>query len=183
LLREPDSAAGGFGLGPRTLVRTVDLADSALLGAGSLFETEYRLPCAPAPTLPPMRGQAEDQFRDKGMRWTDSRRAAPGIERFVERIGSFLVLVGLAGLAVGGVGVSAAVRAYLEGKIATIATLKTLGATGGTIFRIYLMQVGVLTAVGVALGLMLGAGVPLLLAPLLTACCRCRWSLPFIPRP
>ena len=28
------------------------------------------------------------------MRWTDSRNAAPGIERFVDRIGSFLVLVG-----------------------------------------------------------------------------------------
>ncbi len=37
---------------------------------------------------------------------------------------------GVAGLAVGGVGVSAAVRAYLEGKVETIATLKTLGAEG-----------------------------------------------------
>ncbi len=77
---------------------------------------------------------AEAAFRDKGLRWSDSRRATPGVARFVERIGSFLVLVGLAGLAVGGVGVSAAVRAYLEGKIATIATLKTLGASGRMIF-------------------------------------------------
>lgn len=169
LAREPDSAAGGFGLGPRTLVRTVDLADSALLGSGSLFETEYRLLLRPGADLAALRAEAEVQFRDKGMRWTDSRRAAPGIERFVERIGAFLVLVGLAGLAVGGVGVSAAVRAYLDGKIATIATLKTLGATGATIFRVYLMQVGVLTALGVGLGLILGAGVPMLLAPLLTA--------------
>ncbi len=50
------------------------------------------------------------------MSWSDRRRAAPGVERFVERIGAFLVLVGLAGLAVGGVGVSAAVRAYLEAR-------------------------------------------------------------------
>ena len=68
------------------------------------------------------------------MSWSDSRRAAPGVERFVDRIGSFLVLVGLAGLAVGGVGVSAAVRAYLEGKVPTIATLKTVGAEGRVIF-------------------------------------------------
>ncbi len=94
----------------------------------------------------------------QGLRWPDRRRAAPGVERFVDRIGSFLVLVGLAGLAVGGVGVSAAVRAYLEGKVPTIATLKTLGAEGRVIFLIYLMQIGALTALGVALGLVLGAG-------------------------
>ena len=92
------------------------------------------------------------------MRWADSRRAAPGVERFVERIGSFLVLVGLAGLAVGGVGVSAAVRAYLEGKVATIATLKTLGAEGRMIFQIYLMQIAVLSGLGVVLWADSGGG-------------------------
>jgi putative ABC transport system permease protein len=56
------------------------------------------------------------------------------VAEFVDRMGAFLVLVGLAGLAVGGVGVSAAVRAYLDAKTATIATLKTLGAEARTIF-------------------------------------------------
>ncbi len=48
--------------------------------------------------------------------------------QFVDRLGAFLILVGLSGLAVGGVGVSAAVRAYLASKTRTIATLRTLGA-------------------------------------------------------
>ena len=68
------------------------------------------------------------------------------------------MLVGLAGLAVGGVGVAAAVRAHLEAKTETIATLKTLGATGGTIFAVYLIQIGLLALLGIALGLVLGAG-------------------------
>jgi putative ABC transport system permease protein len=123
----------------------------------------------PGADLDAVRARAEAAFTETGVRWQDSRRATPGVERFVERIGSFLVLVGLAGLAVGGVGISAAVRAYLEGKIATIATLKTLGAEGGTIFRIYLIQIGVLTAIGVGAGLALGAGLPLLIAPWLEA--------------
>jgi putative ABC transport system permease protein len=173
LLREPDSAAGGFALGPRTIVQTEALAQSGLLEPGSLFETEYRMLLPPGTDLQTMEERAEAQFRDSGMDWSDSRRAAPGIERFVERIGSFLVLVGLAGLAVGGVGVSAAVRAYLQGKTATIATLKTLGAEGRLIFLVYLIQIGVLTALGIALGLILGAGVPLLLADVIVA------SLPF----
>ncbi|WP_050522882.1 ABC transporter permease [Pseudorhodobacter wandonensis] len=173
LVKEPDSATGGFGLGPRTIVLTSALANSGLISAGSLFESQYRLLLPPETDLDAAKASAEDAFRDKGLRWSDSRRATPGVARFVERIGSFLVLVGLAGLAVGGVGVSAAVRAYLDGKIATIATLKTLGASGRMIFQTYLMQIGALTVLGVTLGLILGAGVPLALSPLIKA------SLPF----
>lgn len=169
LVREPDSAAGGFSLGPRTIVLTQGLKDSGLIGPGSLYETAYRLDLPEGTDLAAIKARAEAEFRDKGMRWADSRRAAPGAERFVERIGAFLVLVGLAGLAVGGVGVSAAVRAYLEGKIATIATLKTLGAEGGMIFRIYLLQIAVLSALGVLAGVVLGAGLPLLAGPLIAS--------------
>ncbi len=169
LVREPDSATGGFGLGPRTLVRTADLADSALLEPGTLFETAYRLTLAEGADIGTIQREAEAAFTDKGMRWQDRRRAAPGAERFVERMGSFLVLVGLAGLAVGGVGISAAVRAYLEGKTETIAVLKALGAEGNTILAVYLIQIGALTALGIALGLALGAGLPLFLAPAIEA--------------
>ena len=169
LLREPDSATGGFALGPRTIVLTTGLAQSGLLEPGTLFETAYRLKLPAGEDLEALEAAAEAQFRDAGMRWSDSRRAAPGVERFVERIGAFLILVGLAGLAVGGVGVASAVRAYLEGKVATIATLKVLGATGGLVFAVYLIQIGALAVVGVALGLALGAGVPLLAAPLIEA--------------
>jgi putative ABC transport system permease protein len=70
---------------------------------------------------------------------------------------------------VGGVGVFSAVRAYLAGKTATIATLKTLGATRGTIFATYALQIGALTLLGIALGLALGAAIPLALAPLIEA--------------
>ena len=173
LVREPDSATGGFSLGPRTIVLTSGLATSGLIEPGTLYDTNYRLNLPDGADLDALELATEAKFRDTGMRWADSRRAAPGVERFVERIGSFLILVGLSGLAVGGVGVSAAVRAYLEGKVATIATLKTLGAEGRTIFQVYLIQIAVLTALGVLIGLIIGAGVPLLAAPLITA------ALPF----
>lgn len=169
LVLEPDSATGGFGFGPRTLVRTEALAESELLGPGTLYDSRYRMMLAPGTDLDAMRAEAAQAFEGSGMRWRDSRRGAPGIERFVDRVGAFLVLVGLAGLAVGGVGVSAAVRAYLERKTEVIATLKTLGAESRTIFLAYFLQIGALTALGVGLGLVLGAGVPLALAPLLEA--------------
>jgi putative ABC transport system permease protein len=164
---EPDDAGDGFGLGPRTIVRTADLKDSGLLSEGSLFETEYRMLLPPGTDLDTARAGALERFEDKGLSWRDARNGAPGIARFVERLGSFLVLVGLSGLAVGGIGVSAAVRAYLARKTSVIATLRTLGATRSTIFQTYFIQIGVLSLVGIALGLVLGALVPILFAPLI----------------
>ena len=159
LTREPDYAGGAFSFGPRTLVRTVDLAGSGLLAPGTLFDTEYRLRLSPEADLSALRAEARRVL--EGARWQDRRDGAPGVSQFVDRLGAFLVLVGLAGLAVGGVGVSAAVRAYLDEKTATIATLKTLGAEGRTIFLTYLLQIGALTLLGIALGLMLGAALPI----------------------
>lgn len=167
--RYPDNAAGGFGLGPRTIVLTDDLAASGLLAEGTLFSTQYRLDLPDGTDLEALEQSAETQFRDSGLRWRDSRRGAGGVEQFVDRIGAFLILVGLSGLAVGGVGVSAAVRAYLAGKTSVIATLKTLGATRKIIFQTYFIQIGVLTLAGVLIGLVIGAGLPVLFAPLIEA--------------
>jgi putative ABC transport system permease protein len=168
ILREPDAAGAGFGLGPRTLVRTADLHGSGLLEPGSLFDTQYRLLLAGV-AAEDLGREAVAAFRDSGMRWQDARDGAPGMRRFVDRMGSFLILVGLAGLAVGGVGIGAAVRSYLDGKVATMAALKAMGATSGTIFAVYLIQVAVLAALGIAAGLVLGAGAPVLAGPAIAA--------------
>lgn len=183
LQREPDSATGGFALAPRTLVRLADLDASGLLAPGTLYDSAYRLDLPEGTDLAALEAVTKQALADSGMRWTDSRRAAPGVEQFVERIGSFLILVGLAGLAVGGVGVASAVRAYLEGKIATIATLRTLGADGGLIFTAYLLQIAVLVALGVGIGLTLGVGLPLALSGVIEAALPFPAEIALFPRP
>ncbi|RBI86945.1 drug:proton antiporter [Rhodosalinus halophilus] len=169
LAREPDAAGDGFGLGPRTLVRTEALAGSGLIAPGTLFSTKYRLDLPADADLDALRAEALDRFEESGLRWRDARNGAPGIAEFVDRLGAFLVLVGLSGLAVGGIGVSAAVRAYLAEKTGVIATLRTLGADRTTVFRTYFIQIGALAALGIVIGLLLGALVPLAFAPLIEA--------------
>ncbi|EEE36632.1 efflux ABC transporter, permease protein [Rhodobacteraceae bacterium KLH11] len=164
---EPDGAADGFTLGPRTLVRTEDLNGSGLLAPGTLFSTKYRLDLPQNSPLETISAQAGQAFDGTGMRWTDARNGAPGISEFVGRLSAFLVLVGLSGLAVGGIGISAAVRAYLARKTETIATLRTLGADRVTIFQTYMIQIAVLSGIGIVAGLFLGAMIPLTLAPVI----------------
>ena len=183
LTSEPDSAAGGFGLGPRTIVLRDSLANAQLLAAGTLFNSKYRLDLPDGTNLETLEQEARTQFENAGMRWTDARNGAPGVAEFVDRLGAFLVLVGLSGLAVGGVGVSAAVRAYLADKTSVIATLRSLGAERRTIFQTYFLQIGALSILGIAIGLMLGALVPLALAPVIEARLPIPASFTLFPAP
>lgn len=183
LAYEPDGAADGFGLGPRTIVASDALSQSGLLAPGSVFSTKYRLDLPEDSDLAALEKEVTDLFRDSGLRWTDARNGAPGVATFVKRLGAFLILVGLSGLIVGGVGVSAAVRAYLAEKTTVIATLRTLGADRATIFQTYFMQIGLLSILGIAIGLLLGGVVPILLGPIISARMPVPAEFAFYPKP
>ena len=116
LIAEPDGVSAGFGLGPRIIVLSEALETSGLLGAGSFYESSLRLKFEPGTSLEALKAEVDAKAEETGWRWRDRRNGAPGVQRFVERVGAFLVLVGLAALAVGGVGVSSAVRSYLGEK-------------------------------------------------------------------
>ena len=58
------------------------------------------------------------------------KNISPQFSQNLDRFTQFLTLVGLTSLIIGGVGVANAIRAYVERERATIATLKSLGATG-----------------------------------------------------
>ncbi|MEQ8901598.1 MAG: FtsX-like permease family protein [Roseovarius sp.] len=169
LVREPDPSRAGFGLGPRTIVARAALNGSGLLSPGSLFTSKYRLTLPPGTDLAAMERRATEELDGSGFRWNDARNASPRVAEFVTRLGAFLVLVGLSGLAVGGVGISAALRSYLAGKVQVIATLRSLGADQRTIFLTYFLQVGVLAVLGIIGGLILGVGLPVLLGPFIAA--------------
>lgn len=167
LTREPDQTQAGFGLGPRTIVALSALEGSGLLNPGSLFDTKYRLDLPEGTDLAAAEARATTELEGSGFRWTDARNGTPRVAEFVTRLGAFLVLIGLSGLAVGGVGIFAALRAYLAGKTQVIATLRTLGADQQTIFLTYFLQVGALALAGIAAGIVMGVGLPVLLGPIL----------------
>ncbi len=111
-----------------------------------------------------MEATAKADFAASGWRIRDWKEGSPGVRRFLDRAALFLVLVGLTALLIGGVGVANAVHAHLDGKTPTIATLKSLGATTGLIFRVYLWQTLLLAGFGILLGLVVGSAIPNLAA-------------------
>lgn len=157
---EPDRAGSGFALGPSVLVSERTMAATRLVQPGSLYTTHVRVKMPsnadPGATAESLR----QQFRDAGWRIADSRDGAPGVRRFIERLGQFLTLVGLTALAVAGVGVGNGVASYLDSKSGTIATLKTLGASSRLITRTYLLAIVAVCLAAAAAGALVGALVP-----------------------
>ncbi|MEX6724147.1 ABC transporter permease [Parapedomonas caeni] len=157
---EPDRASEGFALGPSVLIAMDDFVSTGLVQPGSLIRYHYRIKM-PA-TVDPAAAEAglNSRFPEAGWQARNRTRAAPGLERFVDQLGQFLTLVGLTALMVAGVGVGNGVSAYLARKSAAIATWKSLGASSGLIFRVYLLELAMVGGVAILFGLMLGALVP-----------------------
>lgn len=167
--REPDRAARAFTLGPRAMVALDSLVETGLEQPGALIYYHYRVDLPAGENLEDWRERLGEDLPGAGWRIRDLQNAAPGLADSVERVALFMTLVGLTALLVGGVGIANAVRAFLDEKRATIATLKCLGAPAFLIFQTYLLQVLALASLGILAGLAVGAGVPVAAAPFLEA--------------
>jgi putative ABC transport system permease protein len=164
LTSEPDKLAGGIGFGPRLLVSRAALDASGLIQPGSLARWHYRLRLpANAASDADVAAAANDarvELPQAGWEIRTRSNASPQLERNVERFTQFLTIVGLTALLVGGVGVGNAVKSHLDRRRDSIATLKALGASGRTVFAIYLTQVMILALIGGIIGMILGAILP-----------------------
>lgn len=161
IAEEPDRLGEGFTLGPVALVSLDALEKTKLIQPGSMFESKYRIKL-PANVDPEKVAKSlEQQFPSAGWDITDRSNGAPGTRRFIERMGQFLTLVGLASLVIAGIGVGNGVGSYLESKRAGIATLKVTGADSGIIFRIYMMQIFAVAIAAIVVGLAIGSVMPM----------------------
>ena len=162
LVSEPDVLSRGFSLGPAVMVDRAALERSGLVEADALFGETVRiaLPAgtAPAPVMAALKRSVGDGVRLRGR-----NDAVASLGRLIDQLQFFLGFIGLAALLAGGLGVSTAVAAYLETRRPSIAVLKALGASGAMVRDVYLIQVGALAAIGVGLGLAVGAASPFLL--------------------
>ena len=160
LASEPDRVAAPTVLGPRAMIGMAALADTALVQPGSLLTYDLRAVVPPGTDIAALTRDLRAAFPGQGWRIRNASEAAPGVTRFIEQTSLFMTLVGLTALLVGGIGVATGVRAWLEGRARTIATLRCLGAPTRLVFQVFLIQILALSAVGVGIGVLFGAVAP-----------------------
>lgn len=157
---EPDRLGEGFTLGPVAIINLQSLPSTGLIQPGSMYQAKYRVKLPSDVNAGALATQLEKRHASAGWDVDSKENGAPGTRRFIERMGQFLTLVGLAALVIAGIGVGNGVGSYLESKRASIATLKVNGADSGTIFRLYMLQILTVAAFAILLGLAIGSLLP-----------------------
>lgn len=171
-------AGGGFSLAPPALIDDEALAATRLVQPGSLTSTAYRLRLAPG-TRPDAAARGFlARFPDGGWQATTRDEAGGGTRRFIDRVGQLLLLVALAALGIGGLGIASAADAFAASRRRTVAILKTVGATPRQVIAMLGVEVVVLAGLALAAGLAVGA-----VTPWLAHEAAERWALPVVPAP
>ncbi|MBL8565996.1 MAG: FtsX-like permease family protein [Hyphomicrobiaceae bacterium] len=175
IVSEPDGISDRMTFGPRIFVDLPTLEATGLVKPGSLVRWRYSLQLD-EPGVASTAQSHEDRasvasfatavkrdLPEAGFTVLDKRDPSPRVRKTLERLRQFLTLIGLTALLVGGVGVANAVQTFVDRRRKVIATMKSLGAPSRLVFQIFFIQVAIMAALGVLIGLMLGQIVPLAL--------------------
>ncbi len=163
----PDQLTSTVGVGIPVLISIEGLAATGIIEPGVLAQFHNKLLLEPGTTFDAAAQAIRTAFPSAGFKINAPRDATADLARFFDIFGRFLIVVGLSSLLVGGVGVSNAIAAYVTERQRSIATMKALGATGRQVMAHFLVQVMLLTSVGIVLGLILGGLLTLVALPIL----------------
>jgi putative ABC transport system permease protein len=155
ITREPDAAIGFINSAPHVLINEADLPATGLLQPGS--RVGYRLQFAgAAEAIEAYRTWAQSRMQ-RGQRIEGIRDARPEIRSALDRAEKFLSLAALLTVVLAAVAIGLAARRFLQRHLDACAILRCLGASQGTLIRLYLIHfvaLGVLaSAAGCAIGI------------------------------
>ncbi|MEP7239472.1 MAG: FtsX-like permease family protein [Devosia sp.] len=163
----PDKAVRGFRLGLPALISTEGFAalsdmTSPLPGLGTHYRYKVLGTVHDADRL---RTDLSAALGDTGWTIRTPRDALGAMVRYYDLFMRFLVIVGLASLLIGGVSVWTVISSYVSERSTVIAVMRSIGASSARIFLHFFTQVATLALIGVAIGLVIGAGTGLLVLP------------------
>jgi len=154
ILYQPDRSLSAEWRGAPVLLRDEAVEAAGLAGPGSRLDFEYRVR-----TDRPAEAWQEAFYAAFPEAPWEVRTFEDRSRRIAERLGqiaSGLLVIGLSTLFIGGLGVFNSIQAYLQGKLKTIATLRSLGLRNRRLAGVYLLQVGMLaggsSVAGAAIG-------------------------------
>ena len=186
IANEPDRIAGGFVLGPRVLILQQSLSATGLIQPGSLASYNYRIKLSGSADLSKAKAVldvAKTKFPEAGWRARATDKAAQGADEFVGKLASYLTLVSVAALVVGGAGIANAVSAFVSRRQSSLAILKSLGASNTDAIAISLIEILMVSFLGLVLALGLGAATPVVVKYLFGSVIPLPLSLHFDAKP
>jgi putative ABC transport system permease protein len=166
LKQVPGDAGFQSVVGPRIFVSDQWLDETRLLSFGSRasYETLLKMPKGIQATT--WAAKSKPALEKLKLRVRTAAQSEANVTEAIDTLGSFLGLVGLVALLLGGIGVASGVHAFIRRKQETIAVLRCLGATSGQVLAIYGIQAAMMGLAGATAGAVLGVAIQLALPSL-----------------
>jgi len=146
-------------IGPRVFISDQWLAETQLLGFGSRAQYEAFVKLPPEVNSPKWSARFRPRMLNANVRMRTVVQQERNFTEAIGQLASFLGLVGLIALLLGGVGVASGVHAFVTRKVDTVAVLRCLGATSSQVLFIYVVQAAAMGLIGAAIGAALGIGI------------------------
>jgi putative ABC transport system permease protein len=154
IVRQPDRSLRADWSGAPVLVSAAGLAATGLVQPLSRVDHVVRV----RTSVPPgeWRAAFEAAFPKLEAQVRTFEQRSERMARVLAQIGSGLLLIAFSALFIGGLGVFNSVQAYLQGKLATLATLRAMGMRESRVAALVLLQILMLAAFASAAGVLLG---------------------------
>lgn len=163
---EPGINTSAFNLGPKVWIRSQDLKATGLAVRGSRIRHRvlFAIPGVTGLDFPEslrsaLEGTVKSVPEASSVRIRSFSESNRQLNTFQTRLGNFMTALGMVILLLAGVAVSVSTRSWIQARLGTIAILRCLGADGGQLYGIFLVQILTLGVLGSGFGVMLGLGV------------------------
>lgn len=163
VLKTPGQAAIAATVAPTVFVPNQFLAGTGLLQRGSRVAYKYYYQFAPGTNVEQYIKRYDARLDKDGVNYDTVAGRKRQTGRSFADLTKYLSLVAFVALLLGCVGVASAVQLYVKEKVASVAILRTLGASGRQALLIYLIQTALMGLIGATVGALVGSVVQLLL--------------------
>lgn len=181
IMKQPDRNLTADWRGSPVLISPQAISDAQLIGPGSRVDYDYRV----ATDLPTAtwKTQFYKRFPDRGWEVRTFEDRSQRISQRIGQVASGLLIIGFSTLFIGGLGVFSSIQSYLQSKLKTIATLRSLGLRNRRIATVYLLQVAIMGGGASLLGGLLGVSLALLGSTAVAAEIPIRTTFAALPAP
>lgn len=165
----PSDAGVRFAFGPRIYIPARYLPETRLLGFGARVEHEAFLELPTNVSAQALADRYRTSLLPERVRVRTVADDQRNLNDVLARLTGYLGLVALVALLLGGIGVASAVVVFVRQRSDSVAVLRCMGATAGSIFAIYLIEAGVMGLAGSVAGAVAGVGMQRLLPSVLSS--------------
>jgi putative ABC transport system permease protein len=157
--KTPGQTAIATAVAPTVFIPAPTLPATGLLQRGSRVNYSYYYRFAPGVDVDKYAATLGSRLDKEGIRSDTVAERKNNTGRAFTDMTKFLNLVAFVALLLGCVGVASAVHLYVKEKIASVAVLRCLGATGRQAFYIFLIQTALMGLAGAVAGAALGSAI------------------------